>query len=98
MKISFLMDGCVGTDDIPYGMSYERAMPNGEQAAPANPPEMYANKNRQENRFAAAKGAAVSGKETLLTLLTKRRSERSSERRVHKIGGDQSVSFCMAGT
>jgi hypothetical protein len=44
-------------------MSYERAMPSGEQAAPENLAEMYANnKNKQENRFAAAKGAVVSGK------------------------------------
>jgi hypothetical protein len=56
--------GRVGTDHIRYSMSCERAMWNGEQAAPENLHGVSANKNGQKNRFSAAKGALVSGKET----------------------------------
>jgi hypothetical protein len=72
-------------------------MPNGEKAAPEKKPDsslylpgMSANKNGEKNRFADTKGAVVSGKETLITLLTKI----MSKIRVGERGEDRSSSFC----
>jgi hypothetical protein len=67
-------------------------MSSGEQANQDNLSGVSANKNRQKNRFDAAKGG--SGKETLLTLLNKRRSEI----RLRESGGYRSASLCTAGT